>query len=123
MSAVSPLGGFVWKPWNRTIFNRAISEFPKTYSTPETRIDVEEIRKFEIINEIKDRLKNSEDKIIDLDGIRVQKSLGWFLIRASNTQNQLTCRAESTNKNNLAALLKELEEQLLLSGVSYKFIT
>ena len=98
-----------------------ISEYPKTYSTPETRIDVQEIRKFEIINEIKDRLKDFDGDVIDIDGIRVQNSLGWFLIRASNTQNQLTCRAESTNVQDLESLLKIVEEQLSLSGIFYKF--
>ncbi len=101
--------------------NEMISKYPKTYSTPETRFDVVEERKFEIIREIKDRLKNVEGEVIDIDGIRVQNSLGWFLIRASNTQNQLTCRAESKSKENLKTLLNIIEDQLNLSGVSYVF--
>jgi len=98
-----------------------IGEYPVTYSTPETRFDVEEIRKFAIIDEIKERLINIEGKVIDIDGIRVQNSLGWFLIRASNTQNQLTCRAEALSKENLLSLIKVIEDQLSLSGVTYKF--
>ena len=39
----------------------------------------------------------NDGKIIDLDGIRLQNDKGWFLIRASNTQNQITCRAEALN--------------------------
>jgi len=98
-----------------------IGEYPLTYSTPETRFDVEEIRKFAIIDEIKERLLNIEGEVIDIDGIRVQNSLGWFLIRASNTQNQLTCRAEALSKENLLSLIKVIEDQLSLSGVTYKF--
>ena len=98
-----------------------IGEYPTTYSTPETRFDVEEIRKFAIIDEIKERLLNIEGEVIDIDGIRVQNSLGWFLIRASNTQNQLTCRAEALSKENLLSLIKVIEDQLSLSGVTYKF--
>ena len=97
-----------------------ISEYPKTYTTPEIRIDVDEIKKFSIIKEIKERLKN-EDEVIDIDGIRIQNSKGWFLIRASNTQNQITCRAEALSKNNLNYLIKVIEEQLSLSGVNYQF--
>ena len=95
--------------------------FPQTFATPETRFDVEESRKFKIIEEIKERLKNLDGEVIDIDGIRIQNSIGWFLIRASNTQNQLTCRAEALNKKDLSTLTNLIEEQLLLSGVNYKF--
>ena len=101
--------------------NELIGLYPKTTATPETRVDVEEIRKFEIINEIKNRLKDIKGKIIDIDGIRVENDKGWFLIRASNTQNQLTCRAESSNKDDLSDLMKLIENQLKLSGVEFKF--
>ena len=53
--------------------------------------------------------------------MRVQNSLGWFLIRASNTQNQLTCRAEALNKADLKTLTNLIEDQLSLSGVNFKF--
>ena len=98
-----------------------IEKYPTTYSTLETRFDVDEIRKFEIISEIKERLINIEGEVIDIDGIRVQNALGWFLIRASNTQNQLTCRAEALNEENLISLVNIIEDQLSLSGVTYKF--
>ena len=98
-----------------------ISVFPKTVATPETRFDILESRKFQIIDEIKERLSNISGKVINIDGIRVENDLGWFLIRASNTQNQLTCRAEALNKKDLVSLISTIEEQLLLSGVDYKF--
>ncbi len=101
--------------------NELIGLYPKTIATPEIRSDVEEIRKFEIINEIKNRLKDIKGKIINIDGIRVENDKGWFLIRASNTQNQLTCRAESLNKEDLSDLTKIIENQLKLSGVDFKF--
>jgi len=98
-----------------------ISIFPKTVSTPEIRFDVEESRKFKIIDEIKLRLKEFDGEIIDIDGVRAQNNLGWFLIRASNTQNQLTCRAEALNKKDLINLTDLIEQQLSLSGVNFKF--
>jgi phosphomannomutase len=98
-----------------------MSVFPKTIATPETRFDVLESRKFLIIDEIKDRLSNISGKVISIDGIRVENELGWFLIRASNTQNQLTCRAEALNKKDLITLTSIIEEQLSLSGVDFKF--
>lgn len=98
-----------------------MSVFPKTIATPETRFDVLESRKFLIIDEIKNRLSNIDGQVIDIDGIRVENELGWFLIRASNTQNQLTCRAEALNQKDLIILTSIIEEQLLLSGVNFKF--
>ena len=105
--------------------NKSLSElftiYPKTFSTPETRFDVDESRKFSIIDEVKERLKNIDQNIIDIDGIRVESQDGWFLMRASNTQNQLTCRAESVSEKGLHKLVNIIEEQLSLSGVNYKF--
>ena len=98
-----------------------INVYPKTFSTPETRFDVDETKKFLIIDEIKQRIQKSEVKIIDIDGIRVENDEGWFLMRASNTQNQLTCRAESTTQEGLKSLIGIIENQLSLSGVNYKF--
>ena len=101
--------------------NELISVFPETVTTPEIRIDVDEVRKFNIVDEIKKRLKNIEGEVINIDGIRVQNKLGWFLIRASNTQNQLTCRAEALNRSDLISLTNLIQEQLQLSGVEYRF--
>ena len=106
---------------NELNLQEIINKFPKTFSTLETRFDVNETKKFKIIEEIKERIKKLEGKIIDIDGIRVENNAGWFLMRASNTQNQLTCRAESTSQEGLKSLIAIIENQLSLSGVDYKF--
>ena len=106
---------------NDQSLNDLINIFPKTFSTPETRFDVDEVRKFKIIDEVKERLSKKGWNIIDIDGVRVENDDGWFLMRASNTQNQLTCRAEANNKKILLSLINTIEEQLSLSGVNYKF--
>ena len=98
-----------------------VSQFPKTFSTPETRFDVDEKRKFKIINEIKARLINTDLNIIDIDGIRAESNDGWFLIRASNTQNQLTCRVESVTEIGFKLLIDMVENQLSLSNIKFKF--
>ena len=101
--------------------NELINVYPKTFSTPETRFDVDETKKFLIIDQIKERIKNTEENIIDIDGIRVENDDGWFLMRASNTQNQLTCRAESTSEQGLKKLVNVIEDQLKLSNIDFKF--
>ena len=42
-------------------------------------------------------------------------------MRASNTQNQLTCRVESTSKDGLIRLINVVEGQLKLSNIDFKF--
>ncbi len=101
--------------------NEIINKYPKTFSTPETRFDVDDSKKFEIIDEIKDRLSNFDGNIIDIDGIRMETDEGWFLMRASNTQNQLTCRVESTSEKGLKKLIDVVEYQLELSNIHFKF--
>ena len=101
--------------------NELIAIYPKTTATPEIRIDVEEVRKFKIIDEIKYRLKDIAGELINIDGIRVQNDKGWFLIRASNTQNQLTCRAEALSIDDLVNFTNLIEKQLKISGIDFKF--
>jgi hypothetical protein len=53
-----------------------------------------------------------------IDGVRVTTPDGWWLLRASNTQDVLVVRAESRDEAGLARLLAEVDAQLALSGVS-----
>lgn len=71
-----------------------VDELPKSYTTPEIRIDVEESEKFKIIDNLKNKLNTEKISYNDLDGVRVQMSDGWWLVRASNTQNCLIVRVE-----------------------------
>ena len=80
-----------------------------------------ESRKFEIIKEISNRLKNENLKIIDIDGVRVESEDGWWGIRASNTENALTVRAEAVSSSQLKTMIKNIENQLELSQVNFKF--
>lgn len=95
-----------------------IAEFPKTFATPEARFQVDETRKFDIAGEINDRLKNDDNYTIStMDGVRVNTKDGWFLLRASNTQDVLSGRVEATSKEGLARIKSLLSEQLTASGI------
>ena len=72
-----------------------LTNIPKMYSTPEIRIDFPEHEKFEVINKLIEVIKEENDNSFDLitvDGIRLENSKGWALVRASNTQPALTIR-------------------------------
>jgi len=101
--------------------SKIMERYPKTYSTPETRFEVDETRKFSIVEEISDRLSKKNVKILDIDGVRVENKDGWWAIRASNTQNALTVRAEAVNLTILKKMTQNIENELKLSGVDFKF--
>ncbi|MEO1249909.1 MAG: phosphomannomutase, partial [Pseudomonadota bacterium] len=55
--------------------------------------------------------------VTDIDGVRVKTADGWWLLRASNTQDVLVTRAESTSQEGLEKLKDQIVEQLSASGL------
>ena len=93
------------------------SAMPALVNTPELRFQVDEARKFAVIDEVKARLAASGADVNAIDGVRVSTPDGWWLLRASNTQDVLVARAESTNQAGLDRLLAEVDAQLAASGL------
>ena len=90
---------------------------PDMINTPEMRFQVDESRKFAAIDEIKERVAQSDADVDATDGVRVTTDDGWWLLRASNTQDVLVARAESDSKDGLERLVAQIDEQLQLSGL------
>ncbi|MEI6984670.1 MAG: phosphomannomutase/phosphoglucomutase [Rhodospirillaceae bacterium] len=92
-------------------------QLPTVINTPEIRFQVSEERKFEVIAEVRARLLAEGTAFNDIDGVRVNTPDGWWLLRASNTQDVLVARAESPNDEGLVRLKSLLAKQLLRSGI------
>ena len=90
---------------------------PAMINTPELRFQVDEIRKFPVIDEVKERLAASGAEVNATDGVRVSTADGWWLLRASNTQDVLVARAESSSEAGLERLMAQIDEQLTASGL------
>ena len=90
---------------------------PAMLNTPEMRFQVDESRKFAAIEEVKERLAGSDAEVNDTDGVRVTTPDGWWLLRASNTQDVLVARAESSSEAGLARLIEQIDRQLAASGL------
>jgi phosphomannomutase len=90
---------------------------PAMVNTPELRFQSTEDRKFVVVAEVLARLKAAGATVNETDGARVMRPDGWWLLRASNTQDVLVARAEARDEAALARLQAELAEQLALSGV------
>jgi phosphomannomutase len=94
-----------------------MDEMPKSVATPEMRFQVDEPRKFAIVEEVRDRLAADGAKVDATDGVRVSTSDGWWLLRASNTQDVLVARAEANDDAGVERLVAQIDDQLAKSGV------
>jgi phosphomannomutase len=108
MNAVSGLGGSL---------TALKSAMPAMVNTPELRFQVDESRKFAVIDEVLARLTAAGAQVDRTDGARVKTVDGWWLLRASNTQDVLVARAEASDQAGLDRLMAQIDEQLALSGL------
>ncbi len=90
---------------------------PQLVNTPELRFQVDESRKFAVIDEVKARLSADGADVDATDGVRVSTADGWWLLRASNTQDVLVARAESSDQAGLDCLMEQIDAQLAASGL------
>jgi phosphomannomutase len=90
---------------------------PALVNTPELRFQVDESRKFAVVEEVLARLAAAGATVDRTDGARVSTRDGWWLLRASNTQDVLVARAEAGTQAALDRLIAQIDAQLALSGV------
>ncbi|WP_136163286.1 phosphoglucomutase/phosphomannomutase PgmG [Sphingomonas flavalba] len=90
---------------------------PPLVNTPEMRFQVDESRKFAVVDEVLGRLEADGVAVNRTDGARVNTPDGWWLLRASNTQDVLVARAEARDEAGLARLLAQIDDQLAKSGI------
>jgi len=91
---------------------------PNVVNTPELRFPCGDDRKFKIVEEVRARLEKAGASVSAIDGVRVKTKEGWWLLRASNTQDVLVARAEARDEAGLEILKKLLADQLRDSGVA-----
>lgn len=90
---------------------------PAMVNTPEMRFQVSEERKFAVVDEILARLEAEGADVNRTDGARVSTPDGWWLLRASNTQDVLVARAEAKDQAGLDRLIAMIDAQLAASGL------
>ncbi len=91
-----------------------LADVPKTYASPEVRVDCPEDKKFEIVRRAQAWF-SSRYEAVTVDGVRVLFPDGWGLVRASNTQPLVVLRFEATSKKRLdeiEALVRGKVEEL-----------
>jgi phosphomannomutase len=100
------------------------AHLPKIHNTPEIRFEVEESEKFDLVALVAKNLAkdaNPDIKVNDIDGVRVTTPDGWWLLRASNTQNVLVTRAESQTLEGLENLKQMVTQEVEKIGYAVSF--
>ena len=87
------------------------ADIPKTFSTPEIRIQSSDERKFQIVDEAV-KYFSARYQTITVDGVRVVFPDGWGLVRASNTQPMLVMRFEALTEARLNEIRKLMEDKI-----------
>ena len=77
-----------------------VSELPKSFSTPELNIYASDDVKFDVVKKFAEECSLDGNKIT-IDGLRIEFSNGWGLLRASNTTPKLVLRFEGNSEDDL----------------------
>ena len=89
-----------------------MSKYPEDISTPEINIDVCDNKKFSVVKALQEQ-EYPNGNVTLIDGIRVDYSDGWGLIRASNTTPVLVLRFEAENQEALKRIKSDFQSRLL----------
>lgn len=84
---------------------------PQYFATPEQRLFCPDTEKFRIIEDVR-RHFSAEYKVIQIDGARVEFGDGWGLVRASNTEPNLTMRFEAKTQERMEEIRGIILKQL-----------
>ena len=87
-----------------------------SFSTPELRFESTETEKFKIVEKLKSILRKEKKRFIGIDGVRHTIKEGWWLVRASNTQNIIVARCEAYSNENLIKVKLNLKKYLKKSS-------
>ena len=96
---------------NESELAELLGEFPDGFTTPEINLDVDEDKKFQIVDEFKKSASFENASVSMLDGLRVEYEDGWGLLRASNTTPKLVLRFEGTSQKSLDDIIQKFDEE------------
>ena len=105
---------------NGITLDKFMSSLPTTYVSPEIKVHCSDKIKFQTIKNISDEAlkKYESDDVITIDGIRVKNKFGWWLIRASNTEEAIVVRFEGQSIEDKNQLFSEVKQLLNNEGLS-----
>jgi phosphomannomutase/phosphoglucomutase len=97
---------------NKTL-GELLADVPKTFVTPELRVDCPDAIKFDVVRTVTEHYKKKGNEVFDIDGARIQfgkpGAPAWGLVRASNTGPVLVMRFEAGSVEERDRIRAEVE--------------
>jgi len=87
------------------------ADLPDSLNTPELHVNLQEGENFMFMEKLMGLAKFDDAKLVTVDGLRVEFTDGWGLVRASNTTPSLVLRFEADNNdamNRIQASFRQL---------------
>ena len=99
-----------------------VSSLPKTFVSPEIKLYCSDKIKFELMKKLSNQALKDYDleNIITIDGVRAKNKFGWWLVRASNTEEAIIIRFEGKSKEDQNSLLIEIKKRLNDQGLTWE---
>ena len=88
------------------------SDIPKYFATPEIKIPTDNDIKFQVVEKVKTFCEAQKYSLNTIDGVRINFSNGWGLVRASNTGPNITIRCEAQDEESKNKLKEWLEKMV-----------
>lgn len=93
--------------------NELLKNLPNAVSTPELQIPTAEGENFTLVEKLKKQAKfDDAERIIDIDGVRVEWKDGFALARPSNTTPVVVLRFEADSKEGLARIQDQFRKEI-----------
>ena len=89
------------------------ADFPESLSTPELNVELTEGENFKFIDDMFANASFTSGKVTSIDGMRMDFSDGWGLVRASNTTPSLVIRFEADNQEAMAKIQEQFRQLML----------
>lgn len=89
------------------------SALPESITTPELTLDMPDDIKFDFIEQLVNEGDFAGGKVTDIDGLRIDYSTGWGLVRASNTTPCLVIRFEAETDQDMINIQAVFRQQIL----------
>ena len=88
-------------------------KLPDSIITPELNLDMADDKKFSFVQTLISEGNFAGGRVTDIDGIRVDYSTGWGLVRASNTTPCLVIRFEAETEQDMTNIQAVFKQQML----------
>ncbi len=89
-----------------------LDNLSKYYSTPEIKVKVDDDKKFNIVDKIREYCDSKGYTYGTIDGVKVKYPDGFALVRASNTGPNITLRFEAKTEDRLQEIQNEFQNEL-----------